>query len=190
MSRMKTKTKRWIGAIALVLVAVALCAVLGNLSDGFQKGPSEWKLREVNPDNLYQTMDFADTDGVINDGVNGVTVKLGDDNVIKVNGNSGADQAISIGTVTLKANTAYVFSSSMGSTSSKQTMYLSLNNTAGNELWAAYTTSVVIPATAITTDMIVTLTLNIAEDVDVDNVSLRPVICVGESADDLIGFYK
>lgn len=190
MSRMKTKTKRWIGAIALVLAAVALCAVLGNLSDGFQKGPSEWKLREVNPDNLYQTVAFAATDGVIMMGDAGVTVELVEDNVIKVNGNVAEDKAVTLGVITLKKGCKYIFSTSLGKTSAPETVYLSLNNSQGETICKAYGASVLIDATAWETDMSLSLVMNLKAGTDVNNISLRPVICVGESADDLISFYK
>lgn len=186
---MRFKTKRWIGAIAVVLVAVALCAVLGNISEGFQIGPSDWKLRKVNADNLYQSMTFQDTNGVLENGENGITVKLLEDNVIDVNGTAGTDLTVKIASTTLKKNTAYVFDGSLND-GSNQTMYVTLETSTGTVVTKSYTGEVVIPASAVTADTEVYLTLHIAKDTAANHVKLRPILCEGADTDDAVAFYK
>ena len=188
MIRMKRKFKRIIGAIALVLVAVSLCAVLGNLSGGFQKPFSEWQLREVNEDNLYQSFEFADEDGVFANGKDGVTAKLDANNVLHVTGVADDDLEIIIGTCVLEEGTSYVFDSSY-SKGSKASVYMTLVDGDGDEIAKSYQGADVISGDTITSDTHVQLVLKIAKGTDL-NIKFKPVLCEGTVAADLVSFYK
>ena len=182
MSKMKSKTKKWIGAIALVLVAVALSALLGNLTGGFQNGVT---LYEVNDDNLYQSVAFADKDGVFADGAKGVFAELDEDNVIHVKGTAEDALTITIGTYTLKAGTSYVFDSSYEG--SQGSAYMAL--VSGDTEYPCYKSATVIPGNSIGSDMQVTLVLKIAKGCEL-NEKLKPVLCEGTAVADLVTFYK
>ena len=67
------KTKIFV--VVAILIAGVLLVALGNVTGGFQNlHPDDWVFREVNPDNLYHSLTFADTDGVIANGADGITV--------------------------------------------------------------------------------------------------------------------
>ena len=183
------KFKKILAVVGIVLAAVMLCAVIGNVTGGFENlfKPDEWTFRSVNEDNVYQSFAFADKDGVINDGVNGITVKLDEYNAVKVKGTSEGDQAIIIASGTLKANTTYVFDSSLDDGSGK-TIYMSIVDESGEVLAASYTGAVVVDA--LSADTTVYVKLNVAADYEAKyTITLKPILCVGESADDLIKFF-
>ena len=185
---MKRTTKLLITVVAIVLIACAGIVMIGNLSKGFQNlNPTEWEMHEVNENNLYQAMTFADKDGLLADGENGITATIDDDNVIKVTGTAEEAFTVTVGTYTLKANTSYVFDSSFNG--SKGTMYMRLKS-GENELAKAYNSTVIITADKLAADCPVTLEIVFAEGVSADNVKIRPVLCVGTTADDLVDFYK
>lgn len=191
--RVKRLKFNWLTAVALVLVAVTVTALIGNLSGGFQKGIGDWSVREVNKNNLYQSLIFADTDGVYASGENGVSIKLKDDNVIKVSGTAEATEekgmVYNIGSTTLRANTSYVFDSSLND-GSNGTIYMSIvNSSTGTVIASSYRGPVLISAKDITEDVGVHIELVIKNDTDV-NVTLRPILCVGNSIDDVIDFYE
>ena len=123
---------------------------------------------------------------MILDGADGVTVKLTDDNELKVNGYAETAQEIKIGTYMLDANTSYVFDSSLNDGSNK-TVYMVVKMGA-TLLCKSYTGPVVISAEKLTTDTEVSVYLVIAEDVNV-NCTLRPVLCEGNTINDLVDFY-
>lgn len=186
------KTKRIIGIVAIALVAFAALMLLAHVSSGFDTlNPTEWELRQVNEDNLYQTMTFADTDGKLANGADGVTVKLADNNVLKVSGVNGTTEAmdIQIGSIALKANTGYLFDSSLNK-GSNQTAYMVLKDASGNILATSYTGPVVIAAENLAADTTATLHLIIAADKECPSSTLKPVICVGTDTDDIVSFYK
>lgn len=176
MSRMKKSTKRWLGIIAVALVCLTLGALVGNMFD----------FRAPNKDNLWQDVSFADTDGVIADGADGVTVKLTDDNAVKASGYVETQQEVLIGTYELEAETSYVFDSSLNDGSNKS--YYMVVKSGDTVLAKSYTGPVVISAEKLTADTEVSIYLVVAEDVNID-VTLRPVLCEGESSDDLVKFY-
>lgn len=187
--RMKRGTRRWITIIAVVLVSVTLCGILGNVTNGFEYlfEPTEWVFRKVNEDNLYQQVTFLDTDGILADGEKGVTVRLTDDNAIKVNGYTDETLAISVGTIALKAGKTYVFDGDVDG-GSKKTMYMSLNGTNGTtEKAKSFDAAVTYTPEE---DITVTLVLNIAAEASVDNAKLHPVICIADSVDEAVSFYK
>lgn len=185
MIKIKKKFKKLIGAVALILAAVALCAVVGNLSDGFQTSPEDWKLREVNEENLYQEMVFS-KEGVYADGASGIYAEMNEDHVLHVSGTAEEALEINVGTVTLKSGTSYVFDSSFHD-GSKGTAYMVLKVNGAE--YACYQGEVLIPGNQISDDVQATLVLKIAEDCKL-NVKFKPVICEGVSADDLVSFYK
>lgn len=187
---MKKTTKRFIAVIAIVLVACAGIILVGNLSKGFQNlNPAKWELREVNDENLYQAMTFVDDDGFLAKGENGLTVEMDEDNVINVKGTAEQDDVILVGTYKLEAGKSYVFDSNIKG--SKGSVYLRLTNAANDEeIKSCYNTSVVIPGDAISSDVTVRLEIVVAEDTTLNNLKIKPVLCIGDAADELVGFYK
>ena len=185
---MKRTTKLLITVVAIVLIACAGIILIGNLSKGFQNlNPTEWELHEVNKDNLYQAMAFADENGVLADGEHGVTATIDDDHVIKVTGTAVNDFDMLIGTYTLKANTSYVLDSSFNG--NKGNVYMVLMD--GDTVFkSVYNSTVVISASDMPADRTVTLKLLFVEGASIDNAKIRPVLCVGTTADDLVDFYK
>ena len=176
MKKMKRSTKRWITLIAVALCCLTVGALLGNIFD----------IGNPNEDNLWQSATFAEEGGVICDGADGVTVKLTDDNAVKVNGYAETAQEILLGTVELQANTSYIFDSSLNDGSNK-TVYMVIKS--GDTVLAkSYTGPVVITAEKLAMNAEAQIYLIIAEDVDV-NETLRPVICEGETVDELVSFY-
>lgn len=188
---MRAKNKLMIKIVVIVLVACAGVVLLGNVSGGFQNmKPSEWKLRDVNDANLYQSLDFADTDGVLENGGDGITVTLEEDNILKVDGTAETAKNIMVGTTTLKAGTSYVFGSNLKN-GTKGTIYLRVVNTANNAVLASnYNAASVISGDDLSADTTVSIEIVIAEEVSVDNLSLKVVLCEGEAASDLVDFYK
>ena len=183
------KAKKILAVVGIVLASVMLCAVLGNISGGFENilKPDKWTFRTVNEDNIYQSFTFGAVDGVINDGENGITVKLEEYNVLKVKGTSEGKQAIIIASGTLKADTAYVFDSSLDDGSAK-TIYMTVENTDGEVIAASYTGPVKVPVQ--TADTTVYIKLHVEAEHEIKGtLTLKPVICVGESADDLVKFF-
>lgn len=188
--RVKSSTKMKIWIVGALLIVCASLILLGNVSKGFQNmNPSEWSIVEVNEDNLYQAFTFVDDEGYLAKGENGLTVKLDDENVVKVNGTAEIDDTILVGTYTLKAGTSYVFDS--GVEGSKGTVYLRLTNSANSaEVKSCYNSAVVISGNEIAQDITVNLEIVVAEGTDIDNLKIKPVLCVGSAADDLVNFYK
>ena len=186
---MRFKTKRWITIISIVLSCVALTAVLGNVTGSFENlfKPDEWELYSVNEDNLYQSMTFVDTNAIFADGSDGVSVKLADNNVLKVSGTAEKALDVVIGTVTLKKGTAYLFDSSLND-GSKGTIYMTLENSSGTVLAASYNGVAYIAASDLSADTVVTLKLHVAQD-EGGTYTLKPVICPGTDADDIVKYY-
>lgn len=176
MKRMKRSTKRWLTVVVVALLCLTVGAIIGNVFD----------FHAPNDDNLWQDVAFNETDGVILDGADGVTVKLTEDNEVKVNGYAETAQEVLIGTYTLDANTSYVFDSSLND-GSNRTVYMVVKN--GETVLAkSYTGPVVISADKIATDTQVSIYLMIAEDVNV-GTTLRPILCEAESVDEIVDFY-
>ena len=185
--RVKRLRFNWLTAVALVLVAVTVTALIGNLSGGFQNGVSDWKLREVNEDNLYQSLTFGDTNDVWASGEYGISVKLKDDNVIKVSGTAQDDLEYNIGSIPLKAGTTYVFDGSLKD-GSNGTAYLRIVDENGGTLATSYQGPVLITPDKLTQDTNAVIWLYIMDETEL-NVTLRPVLCEGASIDDVIDFY-
>lgn len=184
---MRVKNKLMIKVVAIVLIACAGVVLLGNITGGFQNmKPSEWQLREVNKDNLYQDLTFADTDGTLEDGADGIAVTLEKNNVLKVNGTAEADKEIMVGTTTLKAG-SYVFDSSLKN-GTKGTIYLRVVNTANDEVLASdYSAASVFTVSA---DTSVRLEIVVAKNAAIKNLTLEVVLCEGTAASELVSFYK
>ena len=183
--RLKPRTRRWLSILAVILASVTICGFIVSISDGGENffKPSEWVFREVNENNLYQTMTFANEDGKYADGADGVTVKLDDQNRIKVNGVAEKALKVQIGTITLNANTSYIFGGMEDG--SNKTMYLSLNKEDGTEFAKCYNSATVVkPDTTVT----LYLTLNIAEDHSASDV-LEPIVCIGSDVEDIVNYY-
>ena len=188
--RLTTKGVLCICLAAILLVGV-LVVLVGNLSKGFQDmDPNNWEIRTVNEDNLYQQAEFLETNGILDqaNGIEGITVKVTEDNELKVNGTAEGDQRIVVGSFTLKAGTSYIFDSSY-KTGSRGTMYMTIENEAGQALAESYVNADVIDGTSITEDTVVYVVLHIADDTSIDNVTLRPILCEGNDVDNIVTFY-
>ena len=170
---------------AIMLLGVVIVA-LGNITDGFEN----WDLHAPNEENLYQQLTFAETDGVINgaNGKNGITVKLTEDNELKVNGNAESDLELTIGSYTLKSGTSYIFDSSIDN-GSAGTIYMALRTKSGTVLAESYNGAQVISGDTLTADTEVYVVLYIANKTSIDNVTLRPILCEGGDVDDIVKFY-
>ena len=159
--RVKNNVKVIAITLSIVMLLMGLLVVLIKVSDGFQMGFEDWKLRQVNEDNLWQSMSFAaDDEGLLASGENGVTVKLTEDNVLKINGTAEQDMEILVGMVTLKANTSYVFDSDFAG--SGKTMYVELEDSAnGTTLVNIFNASKVVKPS---TDTVVKVVIHIIND--------------------------
>lgn len=192
MSRlMKRSTRRWLTILAVVLVSVTLAGVLGHVTGGFENlfKPKKWNLNGVNKENLYQSLEFADEDGVISDGADGVMVTLNKNHEIKVTGVAESAQVHVIGTYTLQANTSYLFDSSL-SNGTKGTIYMAVREVNSDDnIVASYTGPVVIAATELAEDTEVEIVVYVADETSLRNVTLRPILCTGKTTDDLVSFF-
>lgn len=188
----KRGLRRFLTIVAVVLASVTLCGFIVSISDGGENffKPSEWAFFQVNEDNLYQQMTFAptDDDGVLEDGRRGVTVTLTDDNTLKLKGEAEEDIDIVVATGTLKANTAYVFDSSLNDGSGK-TIYMEVVASSGEVLAASYSSAVVIPASKLAADTNVSVKLYVKAEYDTGRIELKPILCEGETTKDLVDFY-
>ena len=191
MKRMKSSTKMKLWVVVALLIVSAVLILVGNVSQGFQNmNVDEWELRRVNEENLYQSLAFADTDGKLENGGDGITVTLDEDNVLKVNGTAEVDKTILVGTTTLKAGTSYVFGSNLKNGTNK-TIYLRIVNAANDAVLARnYNAASVIDGDTLAADTAVKLEIVIAEETSLNNLSLEVVLGEGESVDDLVSFYK
>ena len=189
--KMKSKNRMKLFVVVALLVACAGMVLLGNVSQGFQNWDTEaWTLVQTNPDNLYHDLVFADVDGKLENGADGITVTVNDNNVLKLNGHAEEDKVVVVGTTTLKAATDYVFGSNLKNGSNK-TVYLRLvNNTSGATIASCYNGSTLITGDKITTDTVVRLEIVVAEEASFNSLLLRPVICEASSTDDIVSFYK
>lgn len=186
---MKRSTKNKIFVVVAILLSSVLLVAFGNITGGFQNlHPDDWVLRQINEDNLYHSLAFAGTDGVIANGENGITVELGEYNELRVTGTAEGAQSIEIGEYTLKKDTTYVFDSSL-TNGTKGTMYMVLVNANDQEITgtASYNGATVIEALSV--DTVVTVVLKIANEFEV-NKTLKPILCEGASAADAVSFYK
>ena len=185
---MKKKTKALISVVAIVLVAFTGIILVGNL--GVQAlNPAKWEFRSVNDDNLYQAMTFADDEFLAN-GENGLTVSIDEDRVIKMKGTCELDNGdvILVGTYKFEAGKSYVFDSNING--SKGSVYLRLVDAATDEeVKSCYNTAVVISGNDISTDTNVRLEIVVAEDTSLNNLKIKPVLCIGTSAEDLVDYY-
>ena len=187
--RMKNSTKILLACIAMVAVAAVLIVMLGKVTAGFQNWDTdEWKLLQNNPENLYHSLEFQDVNGVIADGSNGISVKLDDENhSVRISGTAEADGSYLIGTTTLKANTTYVFDGGLDNGTNK-TICVSIVNASNDEIVkTSYTGPVLV--SDILSDTEVKIVVTIAEETSV-NVTIRPVLCVGSTVEDVVSFYK
>lgn len=187
--RVKRLKFNWLTAIALVLVAVTISAVLVNISDGFDKDLADWSFREVNEENLYQTLTFnaEDADGIHANGEMGIYIERLEDNELKVEGTADETMSVAIGTITLKAGQSYVFDSSL-SNGSAGSVYMSVKS-GETALASSYRDAVVFTVPSGDGDVTVTIYLHIAKDCDV-NKTLKPILCIGTETDDAVKFYK
>ncbi|MBQ8356220.1 MAG: hypothetical protein IJX39_00265 [Clostridia bacterium] len=182
---MSKTVKRLLGVLGVLLVGVLLTVLVSNLL-----GIAEWNVKEVNEDNLYQSLTFADANGVIASGEDGISVKLDEeDNTIKVKGTAGADVTYLIGTTTLKAGTSYIFDGSLEE-GSNQTIYVSVvNKSTGEVIKSSYRDAVLISADSITADTEVKIEITIKADTTV-NETLEIILCEGNDVDEIVNYFK
>lgn len=173
----KRKAKRCAGVIGIVLAAVALCALLGNLSNGFQNlNPTEWEISLRNENNIVPLDGMKDkykSDF-------GVTVTQ-KDGVLTLSGEnkSTLNGEIAIATFTLPAG-EYTFTTGKGGVNDNTDSY-------GYEMRLKSDSSVVQTADKgdsfeISTDTEVTLVVVVAAGKEVDGVKLYPSIVQGDQA--------
>lgn len=186
---MRTKKKLNITGVLIICLAAilllgALIIWLGSATQGFMN----WDIHAPNEDNLYQKVSFADDDGIIGNNKYGVTVKLTEDNELKLNGKAEQDLEIVVGTYTLEANTSYIFDSSLNK-GSEGTIYMALLNASETAIAESYNGAAVIDAEDLTEDTVVQIVIYVAEGTSVDNIKLRPILCEGDDVDNIVKFY-
>lgn len=180
------KTKKILTMIGAAMLGVLMIVGLTNLI-----GIGSFKFKEANTANLYQDLTFAgDKDGLIEKGLDGVSVELLEDNVIKAKGTAEKDLEIVIGTITLKAGESYVFDSGLKD-GSRGTIYMSVcNKSTNDELVASYRGAEVFDdLVSAEQDLEVVVKLIIKDETKVSE-QLHPVLCEGNDVDDVISFWK
>lgn len=188
MKKLKFNKKALLSVVAIVLVALTGIILVGNL--GIQAlNPAKWEFRSVNEDNLYQAMSFADKDGTLANGENGINVTIDEDRIIQCKGTAEVDDIIVVGTYELEAGKSYVFDS--GINGSKGTVYLRLTDVDNDEeIKSCYNSAVVISGDEISDNTTAKLEIVVAKDTSLNNLKIKPVLCIGTSATDLVEFYK
>ena len=120
---MKKSTKKTVGIVAVaVLLGVALSAIFGAITNGFQ----DFDIREVNPDNIINVESYVDNlDAEREDGLK---IEVSEDGAITVSGKNKTEQdvKIEIQDVTLEVG-KYTISSGAKNTDEK-TYFLSIVN--------------------------------------------------------------
>ena len=184
---MSKRTKKLLVCVAAFMAVVFTVALLAKATANFENlfSPGDWSIQELNEDNLYQTLKLsADVkNGMIADGAKGIMIEIDDNNVIKIDGTADENVTYTVGTVTLAAGT-YVFDSDL-TKGSKGTVYVSLMN-GDAEVACSYRGEVVF---TLATESTLTMTVTVTAETEVEQ-TLKPVICVGAEADDLVSYYK
>ena len=168
----RNKGKIALLCLAVILLAVGLCAIIGRVTKGFQ----DFDVREINPDNLLKAESY--TEGLDAEREDGLKVTVNDDGVITVSGKNKTEEAIQIAVqeVTLEVG-KYTLSSGSKETD-EDTCFMSIVN--GEETVIADTeddSTIII--TANDTVCTVYITVNAGENVD---ITFKPVLVEGSEA--------
>ncbi len=168
---LKTNTKIIIASVAVFLVAVTVCAFLGNISDGF----TNWEdatLVERNSSNLL-TGEFDD----FNDG-NGVKATVRKDGSIILSGENltSFNLVIPVETVNLSAGTYTLSGAPKGSNLS---YHISAKYTDGSGATKTAISDFSNKTFTIVGQQNVEISIVVTSKTSVDNVVLRPVLVKG-----------
>ena len=170
--------KSTIKIIAIILGVCLLGGVIGFTSGLFEVNEGkqdEYFGRKLNEDNLYtvECMDLTDS----NTG-NGIVVDVDEKKGgILLDGKASADTTYTVGTVTL-AEGKYTLTAVDGASLSGVYVTLTYGNTTANfDFYPGNTIEIEGEAVA-------TITIHIAEGVELDNVWVLPVIVAGDEAGD------
>lgn len=186
---MSKKMKYFLITVAIVAVFALGIVALGKVTVGFQNwNTDEWSLLQNNPDNLYHSLNFSAENGIVADGSNGISVKVDEDNhSVRISGTAEADGSYLIGTTTLKANTTYVFDGGMDNGTSKTACVSVINASTDEVIKSSYTGPVLI--SDIVADTEIKIMVTVMEEASL-NITIRPVLCVGSTVDDVVNYYK
>lgn len=174
--KLKTNTKIVIMGVVVLLVAIAACSFLGNISDGF----TNWEdatLVERNSSNLL-TGKFTD----FNDG-NGVRATARKDGSIILNGKNltDADLVIPVETVNLAAGTYTLSGAPKGSNLS---YHIVAKYTDGSGATQTAISDFSNKTFTIVGQQNVEISVVVTAETSVNNVLIRPVLVAGSEAGD------
>lgn len=172
----KRKLKKWGGIVGIILAAVALCALVGNLSDGFKNvNPKDWDISLRNDANIIPVDDmekeYATDVGISIEQKNGVLTLSGKNK-------DTSNVTVDIATFTLPAG-QYMFGTGAdgrNKSASPMSYYMKLVNGSGALVSASDATT----PFQVSEDMEVTLQLIVAAGEDVDDVKLYPAVVEGD----------
>lgn len=175
---LSAKSKRWIGAVAVLLAAVFLCSFVGFASDGFtNKDVSQWAVRDRNELNLL-TGEFTE----YNTG-DGVTAKAKNDGTIIVDGKYAGSEdfaVIPVETVALESGKYTLSGTSKGT---NQTYYLRAQYLDASGA-TKYAQADFNGTFEITSAQQVTISIIVCKDVELNNLKIQPVLVAGSEAGD------
>ena len=172
--RFTRKTKNFLIIVAAILVTVITLSVLGSLSDGFSNwDTSTWQLRDRNKENLLSGK-FTD----YNPG-NGITAKAKDDGTIILDGEyvgSESSVVIPVEVVALSEGTYTFTGAPKGSTGTYNLQLVYDGKTVYSDFDGC--TFKLESAASVTVQIVV------YPKVEINNVTIRPVIVAGDEAGD------
>lgn len=175
---MKKSTLRIIAIILGVVLLGGVIAFSTGLFAVDEDKQDEYFGRKVNEDNLYtvECLELYDT----NDG-DGISVDVDEKKGgIKLNGTANVDKTYTVGTVTVPAGT-YTLTACDGASRAGVYVTASAGSTTYNFDFTPDNT------VQISEEVTLTITIHVAEDAELNNVWILPVIVEGDEAAD---FYK
>lgn len=191
---MKKSSYKFIAlGIVLFMVLIVALVLIGKATNGSFTDFQNASLRKVNEDNIYQTAEFNLDEDYENfiagaTGDNDYAVTINKDRVLTVNAATPENQdvVVEIGTVTLEADKAYLFDSSLGANGSKNGAHLQL--VFGNDDFVdSANTAVKIAAGS--EARVATIKLVLTKNMQYNNITLKPVICEGTNVAEVVPFY-
>ena len=176
---LKTNTKIVIMGVVVLLVAIAACSFLGNISNGF----TNWEdatLRQRNEDNLLSGKTFESYDNG-----DGITLEAKKDGTIVIDGTYlGKEEniVIPVETVNLGAGTYTLSGAAKGS---NYTYYIraEYKDANGTSVYAVGDFANTATFT-LTSSQSVNISIVIFPEVEFNHVNVRPVLVVGNEAGD------
>ena len=181
-NRKKTGKRVWLSvAIVSILVSVFLAGLIGKMSDGFQKDPADWQLRDRNENNLIAA------DALLEefDNGNGFTVKRNDDGTLTVNGKNESEdpQEIVLGTIELEPGTYTFTTGKDGKNKAATNQYFNMALVNGNTVHTADFGGTI----TVTTKTTYTVRLTLGGEKSFTYRTLYPTLVTGDKAE---GFYE